>query len=60
MNLNIQNIGHYRVTDYGRNNMFQLFNRITERVYDITQKEYESIRAHMSLAACEFVEKTPR
>jgi hypothetical protein len=56
MNLITHNIGHYRVTDYGRNNQFQLFNRRDDRVYDITQRQYESIRDHMSIAACEFVE----
>lgn len=55
MNLIIHNIGHYRVTDNGRKG-YQLFNRNDGGVYNITEKQYRSIREHMSIDACKFVE----
>lgn len=54
--MEINNIGHFRVTDYERRGMYTLFNTTSGDVYDISRKEYEDIREHMSIEACKFVE----
>lgn len=56
MNINIINIGHYRITDYGRN-AYQLFNRKLDKVYDIRKDQFDAIKGDMSIAACKFVEE---
>ena len=37
--------------------MYDLFNRQTDMAYTIHADEYKNIKDHMSIAACEFVEK---
>lgn len=57
MNINTYNYGHYRVTDYGRNSQYQLFNRKTDVVLNITREEFVTIvQAEDKLAACIAVE----
>jgi len=59
MNIDIKNIGHYRVISHG-GRLFDLFNRETDKVINITRQEWDGILEHMSIAACDFVMRTPR
>ena len=53
MNINTYNYGHYRVTDYGRDSQYQLFNRKTDVVWNITRGEFVTIiQAEDKVAAC--------
>jgi hypothetical protein len=57
MNINTYNYGHYRLTDYGRNDQYQLFNRENDYVTNITKGEFQAIRqAEDKLSACKAVE----
>lgn len=56
MNLNIINIGHYRITDYGRGR-YQMFNRRSDEVKDLSTYQFKRIVDDKSVAICEFVEK---
>jgi hypothetical protein len=54
MNINVLNIDHYRVTDNsGRS--FQLFNRDTDRIENITKTQYLIILQHQSTKICDMI-----
>jgi hypothetical protein len=55
MNLDIQNIGHYRVTSHG-GRAFVLFNREDDLVYNIGEKDYRFIMDLKTVSRCETVE----
>lgn len=59
MNIDIQNIGHYRVTSHG-GRRYDLYNRDNGNVIAITASEWHYILDSMSVEACHFVERTPR
>ena len=59
MNVDINNIGHYRVTSHG-GRRYDLYNRENSNVIAITVNEYVYIMENMSVEACSFVERTPR
>lgn len=56
MNIDIINIGHYRVTSHG-GRKFDLFNRSTDKVYSLERSEFEYIRKHGDVKTCEEVEE---
>jgi hypothetical protein len=55
LNIDIVNIGHYRVTSHG-GRAYDMFNRESDVVYSLTAEQYKHIKEHMSVAACMFVE----
>ena len=55
MNIDIVNIGHYRVTSHG-GRAYDLFNRESDKVYNLNADQYRYIRNDMSVEACKYVE----
>lgn len=55
MNIDIINIGHYRVTSHG-GRAYDLFNRSTDKVYKLNEEQYNKIRKDGSVEVCESVE----
>ena len=55
MNVDITNIGHYRIISHG-GRKFDLFNRQNDVVVSITHEDYRNIKDHMSTDACKFIE----
>ena len=55
MNIDIINIGHYRITSHG-GRAHDMFNRQTDKVYRLTAQQFSDIRLHQSMEACMFVE----
>lgn len=55
MNIDIQNIGHYRLTSHGGRS-FDLFNRQADTVTTISKRSYDAIIGQMSVSSCKFVE----
>lgn len=55
MNIDILNIGHYRISNHG-GRYFDLFNRESDDVYSITADEFKCIKEHNSLEAVSWVE----
>lgn len=55
MNIDIQNYGHYRVTNHGGRS-YQLFNRETDQVLDIARHDWKFIN-EVGLDACILIEK---
>ena len=59
MNIDIQNIGRYRLTSHGGRS-YDLFNREDDLVYTITADEYGYIMrgvSHHREALCEIIER---
>jgi len=56
MNIDIINVGHYRVTSHG-GRLFDLFNRATDTVHSIKADAFRSIAATRTVESCEAVEK---
>lgn len=57
MNIDIVNIGHYRVTSHG-GRAYDMFNRESDKVYTLNANQYQFIRANMSVESCVFVEES--
>lgn len=55
MNIDIVNIGHYRLTSHG-GRRFDLFNRDDDVVYTISQSHYETIKRSPLVSTCQAVE----
>lgn len=55
MNIDILNLGHYRVSNHG-GRCFDLFNREKDVVYNITRDEFALIKEHNSIEAIKWVE----
>lgn len=55
MNIDIINIGHYRVTSHG-GRAYDLFNRQTDVVRSITANQFRMISEERSVEVCKFVE----
>lgn len=55
MNIDIVNIGHYRVTSHG-GRAYDMFNRENDKVYKLNVNQYQYIRANMNVEACILVE----
>lgn len=54
MNIDVFNIKHYRVTN-NSDRIFQLFNRNTNRVENITKAQFFFIMEYLSSEACDVV-----
>ena len=57
MNIDIINIGHYRVTSHGGRS-HDLFNRTTDVVYTITKEQFRTISEERTVEVCRFVEES--
>lgn len=57
MNIDIINIGHYRVTSHG-GRAYDLFNRQTDVVRSITANQFRTISEERSVEVCKFVEES--
>lgn len=55
MNIDIINIGHYRVTSHG-GRAYDLFNRESNVVRSITANQFRTISEERSVEVCKFVE----
>lgn len=55
MNIDIINIGHYRVTSHG-GRAYDLFNRESNVVCSITANQFRTISEERSVEVCKFVE----
>lgn len=55
MNIDIVNIGHYRVTSHG-GRAYDMFNRENDVVHKLSADMYRYIRKNMSVEGCKFVE----
>ena len=55
MNIDIHNIGYYRVTSHGGRS-YQLFNRRDDLVYDISAEDYAFIMILKTVSRCETIE----
>lgn len=56
MNLDILNIGDYRVTSHGGRS-FDLFNRKSDKVFNISKSDYQYIKEDQSVGRCFDVER---
>lgn len=55
MNIDIINIGHYRVTSHG-GRAHDMFNRQTDKVHSLTALQFKYLNEHRSIEACLYVE----
>lgn len=55
MNIDIINIGHYRVTSHG-GRAYDLFNRQTDVVRSISSEQFKRISEERSVEVCKWVE----
>lgn len=55
MNVDIINIGHYRITSHG-GRLHDLFNRESDKVWTITKEEFSFIKNARTLEACKLVD----
>ena len=55
MNIDITNIGHYRLTSHG-GRAYDLYNRATDAVFSISKETYMIIKGNPTIETCRVAE----